>query len=203
MCTALEDAHDHGLPVVHLELFAEREGFLGPKLLEAIFIHEDRVGMSQVAEIAERDILRSADERGVVEADEDHLLEGAIGEPAAVDAFVEPHRPGHARHTANAIEVVFAHRLDIVDELDLAVHDPNVGPANVLDLADGKRHQPAEDRALLGNEERGECHAEHNADELGGVARQHFERDPAHRQFPSVGLPRPTFRRTKGEGFAL
>ena len=131
----LHDAHDDGPVVVHLEDAAEPEGLARPDPLVAGVVHDHRVGLPQVGDRAEEHLCGRADERGVVEPEEDHLLVRALLEPRPAEALVEPHRPGHPRHALDAEEFRVGQRLDVVDELHVGVHDPDVGPLDVADLA--------------------------------------------------------------------
>ena len=68
--------------------------------------------------------------------------------------LVERDGPLHPLDAADAVEVVLEHRLDVVDEPDAGVHDPEVGPGDVGDLGAGPEHQAAEDRPLLRDQAR-------------------------------------------------
>jgi hypothetical protein len=145
-------------------------------------IDDHRVRLSQISEPTDKNLLRGADERGVVQADENRLLIAAIGQPSAAQPFVEPNGPLDARRAADAVEVVLAHRLDVVDELHVGIHDPDLRALNVANLARGHQHQPAEDRGLLRNQQGGKRHAQDDAHELGAIAGQHAKRNPTHRR---------------------
>ena len=90
------------------------------------------------------------------------------------------HRPIDSLDPPHAIQLHFGHGLDIVDELDVRIHDPNVSPLDVANLTRGQQHQPAEDRGLLRDQQRRECHAQDDAKKLGPIAGQHFQRNPTH-----------------------
>ncbi|MFN9952881.1 MAG: hypothetical protein ACK55I_07260, partial [bacterium] len=128
---------DHRPPVVHLDRAAAPERLSRPEPTVPDDVQDPGVGDAQVVDAPLDHRERGADEGGVVEAEEDHLLVFAPLEPGPGDPLVEPHRPIHARDAADAVEVRVGHRLDVVDELDLRIHDPDPGPLDVEDLADG------------------------------------------------------------------
>ncbi len=80
---------------------------------------------------------------------QNRLLEVAVGQARAREALVKSHRPRHARHAANAVQIVFRKRFDVVGELHVAIHHPNAGALNVANLAARLQHQAAKDRRLL------------------------------------------------------
>ena len=132
--------------VVHLEDPPEAEGFARPDPRVAGIVDDHGVGLAEVGDRAQEDAGRSTDEGGIVEAQQDHLLVGALLESGPGDPLVEPHRPVHSRHALHAEELRVGKRLDVVDELDVGIHDPDARPLDVADLAHRERHEPAEDR---------------------------------------------------------
>ena len=132
--------------VVHLEDPPEAEGFARPDPRVAGIVDDHGVGLAEVSDRAHEDAGRGADERRIIEAQQDHLLVGALLEPGPGDALVEPHRPVHPRHALHAEELRVGERLDVVDELDVGIHHPDARPLDVANLAHGERHEPAEDR---------------------------------------------------------
>src|SRR5205085_9068535 len=99
--------------------------------------------------------------------------------------------PFDALRAADAEELGVLQGLDVVDELHLGVHDPDVGEARVRDEAVGPGHQADENRHLLGDEEGGDRQTEDNAEILAAVAGQHSKGDVDHRPAPfRFGAPR-------------
>ena len=194
--------------VVHLDLLAEelvvvlaqvgRRRQAGEELLEPVVVDEHRVGLAEVFELAFEDALpgRGADHRRVVQAQQDHRLDDLAGRSLDVvdlgpgRPLVERHGPEDPVDPPDPVEVVLDHRLDVVDVQDVGVHHPEVGPGRVRHLAGGPQHQAAEDRPLLRDQERGERQPHDDPEELGPVAGQHLQRDPAHPIAPfSAGCP--------------
>ena len=60
-------------------------------------------GRRRSIELADDHLLRRRDHRCVVEAEQDHVAEVAVLESRATLSLVQPHRPGDARHAADAI----------------------------------------------------------------------------------------------------
>src|SRR5262249_5949009 len=78
----------------------------------------------------------------------------------------------------------------LIDVAHLVVHHPDVGVADVEDLAGGALHDAGEDGDLLRHQQGGEGDAKDDADVLAPVAGEHFPRDPGHGSFPPA-LNRP------------
>ena len=176
----LGDAHEHRAAVVHLKHAAEPERLTRPDQLVAGVIHDHGIGLAEVSDRSHEDSLRRANERGVVHAQENHLVIISLLHPSPGEPLVEPHRPLDTRHSFDAKQAGVGQRLDVVDELDVLVHDPDTGPLDVANLADGERHQAAEDRRLLRDQQRGEHHAKHDAEVFHPVSDQHFPGNPEH-----------------------
>ena len=201
----LGDSHEHRAAVVHLEHAAETERLAWPDQLVAGIVHDHGIGLAEIGDRSHEDSLRCADERGVVHTQENHLVIVPLLHPRPGEPLVKPHRPLDTRHSFDAKQAGVGQRLDVVDELDVFVHHPDAGPLDVADLTDGERHQPAENRRLLRDEQRGEHHAEHDAEVFHPVSDQHFPGNPEHggivveprrkkatRLFPTPeGLPMP------------
>ena len=181
----LADADDLRLVVVHFEPLADPRLLVRPEQLVAFEVHDHGVRLAQVEQVAEDHVGRRADKRGIIEPQQNRLLEIAVLQPRAREALVQPHRPGHARHAANAIQIAVRERLDVVRELHVGVHHPDVGALDVANLPARLQHQAAKDRRLLGDQQRGERDAQDDAQVLAAVAGQHFERDPVHRVAPA------------------
>jgi hypothetical protein len=107
------------------------------------------------AEIAERtgdELDRRADEAGIVEPVEHDVAEVAVFEPGTDLAFVELDRPIDPFDAADAEQVGIGQAGRFVDEADFVVHDPNVGVADVVNLAGGTFDDANEHRHLLSHQ---------------------------------------------------
>src|SRR5262249_12573275 len=108
----------------------------------------------------------------------------AVGQAGADLALVELDGPQDPGHAADPLEVRVGQARHLVDVADLVVHDPDVGVADVEDLARRALHDAQEDRQLLGHQQGGEGDAEDQAVVLAPVAGEHLHRDPVHRPPP-------------------
>ena len=151
-----EDADDHGPAVVHLQHLAGVERLAGPHVMEAGLVHDDGVGLLQVAQPADDHVVGGPGQAGVVHAEQVDRLEVAVGRAGPRPALVKIDGPGDTRHAADAVNIVVGDGLDVVDVADAGVHDPDVGPGGVADAAGGPEHDAAEGGALLGDQQRGE-----------------------------------------------
>ena len=115
-------------------------------------------------------------------------LESAVLQARLEQALVQRHGPLHALDAAHAVQLGVLQRLDVVDELHLGVHDPDVRQAEVGDEAVGAGHQADEDGRLLGDEQGGEGQPHDDAQVLAAVADQHFQGDVIHGSIP-LALP--------------
>ena len=174
------DADEDAAEIVHFKCSAEFVGLVRPELVVAGVVHDEGVGLAEIVPTADEHFLGSADEGVVVEAEEDHLLEIAVVEAGAGQAFVEADGPIDAGDAADTVEIVFGHGLDVVDELHVGIHDPNAGAFQVFDLAGGAEQQAAKNGGLLGDEQRGKGDTEDDAQVFGPVTDQHFPGDPSH-----------------------
>ncbi len=77
------DADDLGLVVVHFEPLADPRLLVRPEQLIAFEVHDHGVRLAQVEQVAEDHVRRRADERGIVEAEQNRLLEVAVLQPRA------------------------------------------------------------------------------------------------------------------------
>src|SRR5262249_31782317 len=127
---------------------------------------------------------RSADQGGIVEAHHVAGLEGTIRKPCLEQALIQRHSPLHPFHTADAVEFRILQWLDVIDELHLGVHDPQVGEPGVGDKAIAARHQADKDGPLLCDEQRSEGETDDNAQVLGTVAHQHLQSYSLHATSP-------------------
>jgi hypothetical protein len=143
-------------------------------------VHDHALRPTQVVQRALDHLGRAADQRRIVQPDDVAGLEVAALEPGLEQALIERHGPLDALHAADAEQHCVLHGLDVVDELHLGVHDPDLRQAGVADEAVGPRHQADEDRRLLRDEQGGERQAHDDAQVLGPVAHQHGNRDGVH-----------------------
>ena len=144
-------------------------------------VDEHRRGPAEIGEVAHEDRPRRPDEGVVVDPEEDHLPEDAVGAPGPGHPLVEAHRPVHPLHPADPVDGTVGDRLDLVGVLLVAVGDPHARLADIPEGVGGAAHEADEDRCLLGDEEHPEGDAEHGAEILGGVAVEHLPGDPVHR----------------------
>ncbi len=166
--------------VVHFEGSPQLDRLIGPELGVAVFIDEDRIGPAQIADIARHDVPRCANQRGVVQTQQDHLLKLAGGHAGAGQSLIQANGPTDPLDAAHAIQIVFGNRFHVVDETDIGVHYPDVGAVDVLDLAGGQKHHAAKDRSLLRDQQRGEGDTQDDPDVFATVAREHLDGHPAH-----------------------
>src|SRR4051812_32115978 len=166
------------MAIVHLDRAADLQRLVRPKLHVTVEVHDDGVRLAQIRQVALDDLARCSDERSVIQSDENDLLKLAIGKPRAAQALVESHGPFNARYAAHAEQLVLAHGLDVVDKLDVGIHDPDLRSFDVADLTGGQQHQTAKDGALLRDQERGKGHTQDNSQVFAAVTSQHFESDP-------------------------
>ncbi len=122
----LADPDDDGVTVVHLQLAAEEplEFFVGPgkfsslareELAQADLVDDDRIGLPQVGVAANVEMPGDANQRDVIPAEQDHLLDHGpllachpIGERQLRPGvpLVERHGPEDAFDPAHAVQVV-------------------------------------------------------------------------------------------------
>jgi len=88
----------------------------------------------------------------VVQAEQDHLAEVAVGHARPHQSLVQAHGPLDAGDAANAMQVGVVERGCLFDVLHLGVHHPQVGERGVGDKPIGARHQADEDGSLLRDE---------------------------------------------------
>ena len=159
-------------------------------------VDDDGVLAAQVGEAALDHDGRPADQGRVVEAQQVDGLEVAVLEARLQEPLVERHGPVDAGDAAHPEELGVLHRLDVVDELDLGVHDPDVGLGQIGDDAVGAGHQAGEDRGLLGDEEGREGEPHDDAQVLAAIAHEHFQGDAVHSEssLPAGHGPKRTNR---------
>src|SRR5215831_4468091 len=143
-------------------------------------IHNDGITLPKVRQVPGHHGRRSTDQGGIVQAHHVAGLEGAIRQPCLDQALIQWHGPLHPFHTADAVEFRILQWLDVIDELHLGVHDPQVGEPGVGDKSVGTRHQADKDGPLLGDEQRSEGEPDDNAQVLGAVAHQHLQSYSVH-----------------------
>jgi hypothetical protein len=127
---------------------------------------------------------RPADQRRIIEPEDVARLEISVAEPRLQQPLVKRHRPLDAADAAHAKQLGVLERLDVVDELNLAVHHPDVWVREIGDRAERPRHQPEENRRLLRDQQRRERQPHDDAEVFGLVADEHFERNEIHRRAP-------------------
>ena len=123
---------------------------------------------------------RAADEGGVVQAEDVADLEVAVLQAGLQEALVEGDGPLDAVDAPDAEELGVLEGFDVVDELDLGVHDPDVGLGGVGDEAVGAGHEAGEDGGLLGDEQGGEGEPHDDPQVFPAVPDQHFQGDGIH-----------------------
>lgn len=156
--TCFANSHDDGPTIVHLKRPPQSEWILRPQLLRTAAIDDHRVRLPKILQSPGEDFLRRADQRPVVYSNENRLLITAVRQPRPAKPLVQFHGPFDPRYAADAVQLVLAHRLDVVDELNVGVHYPQVRSLNIFDLAGRQPHQSAKYRRLLRNEQGREPH---------------------------------------------
>ena len=182
------DADDLGDVVVHLEPLADPRLLARPEQLIAFEVHDHGVGFPQVEQVAQDHVRRCADKRRIIQAQQNRLLEVAVGQARTREAFVKANGPRNALDAANAVQIVFRERLDVVGKLNVAIHHPDARALDVANLSARLQHQPAKDRRLLRDQQRRERDTQDDAQVFAAIAGQHFERDPTHRTAPLRSL---------------
>ena len=137
-------------------------------------------GYLEVADAPQQHVGRRPRQAGIVQAHQDDTLIGPVGELCLTLSAIQAHGPGHPGNAADAEEVVVGERLQVIHVADAAVHHPDVGALDIADLARGPQHDPAEDCALLRDEEAGKADAEEDGEVLASLAHQHLEGYPRH-----------------------
>ena len=182
------DADDDGAVVVQLDGVADLQrdlrlpvgGRAGEHALGADVVDDDPVRPAQVGQLALHHHRRAADEGGVVDAGDDAGLVVAVVQPGLDQPAVHRHRPLHAVDSPDAEQLRAGHGLYVVDELDVGFHGPDVDAPGVGDGAVGPGHEADENTRLLRDEQRGEGQPHDDAEVLGPVAHEHFQRDEVH-----------------------
>jgi hypothetical protein len=122
---------------VELEGLSDGERPAREEIRVAGLVDDDRIRVLQVLVAAEQHLPRGADQRGVVDPEQDHLPELPVRRERAGDALVERHRPAHPGHPAYPVKCIVGEGLILIEVLRLAVQDPEIGVRDILDLARG------------------------------------------------------------------
>src|SRR5262249_28808473 len=145
----LAHADEDGAVIVHLKRAADVIRLVGPQVLVAGLVDDHGVGPAQVAYLPGDHFLGSADQAGVGQAEQDHRAEVAVVQAGADLPLVHLHGPldiGNAAHTLQGRVGQAGHLIDVAD---LVVHDPDVGVADIKDLARRAFHDAHENGRLL------------------------------------------------------
>jgi len=183
------DAHHRGALFVDLQGVAHAQGTrrlardgraLGEPVACAVFVHDDGIGHAQVRQLAFDDLARTADQGGVVEAEDGGVFQLAVGQSDALASLVQGHGPQHALDAAHPIELGVEQGPGFVRRAHHGVHDPDVGQADVGDEAVGVRKHGEKDARLLDHEDRGQGDAGNDAEIFPLVAKEHGDGDAKH-----------------------
>src|SRR5262249_54703119 len=118
-------------------------------------IDNNAITAPQVGELPGHHCCWTTDECGIVEPDHNHRLEHAICQACLQESFVQRYGPLHAVDTAYTEQLRLLEWLDVINELYLGVHDPDVRQPGIGNKTIRARHDAYKDAQLLFDEERG------------------------------------------------
>ena len=156
------DADDDGAVVIdfqgiaHLERRGLSAGLLrlpGQTGVGSHVIHDNGVLLAQVVQAALEHDRRAADKRGVVQAEDIADLKVAVLQAGFQQAFVQGNSPFDAVDAPDAEEFGVLEGLDVVNELNLGIHHPDIRLGKVGNETIRPGHEAGEDRGLLGDEQ--------------------------------------------------
>ena len=147
-------------------------------------IDNNSVLPAQVTQVSLDHLGGAADECGIIEAEDVTDLEVTIFQSGLQKALVKRDGPFDSLDTADAEEFRILKGLDIVDEQDLGVHDPDVRLGEIGDRAIGPGHQPGEDGRLLGDEQGRERQSHDDSEVLPPITDKHLQGDAIHGDIP-------------------